>query len=267
MPDYYPTLEKLQRKTYPPYGKCIYCDETEGLTDEHIIPFGLGGTFVLPKASCSSCAAHTSRFEMAVLRGELWPVRVYRAMRSRRRHKNAPSSYPLVVERNGIEETVQLPIEKYPILAHFLDFSPPRRAIDMNSKPGIDVAGIVTVSFGPDPSRVLRDLGATSIKSRTSTHPVQFALMLAKIGYSMAAATGALSLIKGRSPIRDVILGRNSCVGDYVGTLTYPLSKHEDQLHRVIVLADTNSGQLAADIQLFSDSQAPRYGVLLGELA
>ena len=35
---------------------------------------------------------------------------------------------------------------------------------------------------------------------------------------------------------------------------------------RVVVLPDANSGQLIADVQLFSDSYAPRYGVLLGKL-
>jgi hypothetical protein len=112
----------------------------------------------------------------------------------------------------------------------------------------------------------MRELGVKTIRPQARTHPIQFALMTAKIGYAMAAATGALSLIKGESPIRDVILGDNPCVGDFVGTLTYPLSTHEGMLHRV-VLPDSNTGQLVADVQLFSDSNGPRYGVLLGELA
>lgn len=267
MTDHYPTLQKLERKTYQPFGKCIYCDKEDKLSDEHIIPFGLGGTLVLPQASCPSCCDKTSRFERTILRGELWPVRVYRAMQSYRKHKKAPNSYPLVVVRDGREETVQLPLDRYPILVPFPDFAPARLVTGAVSRPGIDVAGIINVSFGSDPTQVLRDLGATSFKSDINTHPVQFAQMVAKIGYSMAAATGALSLIKGHSSIREVIRGENNCVGDYVGTLTYPLTKHSDQLHRVIVLPDSNTGQLVADVQLFSDSQAPRYGVLLGELA
>jgi hypothetical protein len=91
--------------------------------------------------------------------------------------------------------------------------------------------------------------------------------MIAKVAYSTAAATGALALLKEPSPIRGVILGSNTHVGDYVGTLTYPLEAHDGQLHRVIIFPDFGMGQLIADVQLFSDSHAPRYGVLLGELS
>lgn len=267
MADSYPSLEKLERRRYPPYGKCIYCDAVDGLTTEHIVPFGLGGTLELPQASCVRCATETSRVERAILRGELRPVRVFRALQSRRKHRDAPCTYPLVVIRGDVEETVELPLEKYPILVSFPDFAPARLATGQLSKTGIDVAGIATVSFGADPTSVLRDLDATAIKPDVITRPAQFARMVAKIAYSMAAATGALALIKGPSPIRGVILGTNTHIGDYVGTLTYPLDAHEGQLHRIILLPDTATGQLVADVQLFSDSHAPRYGVLLGELS
>ena len=267
MTDPYPSLGKMERRRYPAYGKCIYCDATDDLTTEHIVPYGLGGTLELPKASCRSCAAKTSRVELSILRGELRPVRIFRALQSRSKHKGAPRFYPLVVVRNGADETVDLPLEKYPILVPFPYFAPARLATGNQSKPGIDVAGIVTVSFGPDPNSVLRELGATTIRQHVSTHPALFARMVAKIAYSMAAATGALSLIQGSSSIRGVILGTNTNIGDYVGTLTDPLFTHEGQLHRIVILQDTNTGNLVADVQLFSDSHAPRYGVLLGRLS
>ena len=231
------------------------------------MPYGIGGTLKLPQSSCVSCAEITSKVERTVLRGELRPVRVFRALQSRTKHASAPKTYPLVVVRDGVEETVELPLNKYPILVPFPEFSPPRFAVGATSKAGIDVAGIVTVSFGVNPDSVLRELQASTIKPQVTTHPAEFARMLAKMAYSMAAATGALSRLKRPSPIRGVILGTNTHIGDYVGTLAYPLAAHVDQLHRVVVLPDNNSGQLVADVQLFSDSYAPRYGVLLGELS
>lgn len=266
MNDPYPSLEKMERKRYSPYGECIYCGAKGSLTSEHIIPFGLGGTLELPQSSCVRCAAETSKVERAVLRGELRPVRVFRALQSRRKHRGAPDFYPLVIFRNGKEETVDLPLDKYPILVAFPDFTPPRLALGGATKAGIDVVGITTVSFGANPTAVLQELGATSLKPSVETHPAEFARMVAKISYAMAAATGALSDIEGISPIRDVILGTNTHIGDYVGTLTYPPAAYEGQLHRVVVLPDASSGQLLADVQLFSDSYAPRYGVLLGKL-
>jgi hypothetical protein len=266
MADHYPFLEKLERKTYPPFGECIYCGSDSDLGKEHIVPHGLGGTFVLPKSSCSSCAKITSKFELDVLRGELWPVRIHRALQSRRKHKYAPNLYPLSIVRNGAEESIQLPLKDYPILVPFLDFTPPRKAIGAPSKSGIDVQGVVTLAFGPDPVNVLRSTGAQTIRPHVRTHPVQFARMIAKIGYSMAAAVGSLHLISGASPIRDVILGTNPCIGDYVGTTTEPLVRHDNLLHRIAIHAMPDIGQLVAEVQLFSDSSAPCYGVLLGEL-
>jgi hypothetical protein len=39
---------------YSPVGKCIYCGKVETaqhrLTDEHILPSGLGGDLLLPKS-------------------------------------------------------------------------------------------------------------------------------------------------------------------------------------------------------------------------
>jgi hypothetical protein len=148
MADPYPSLEKVERRRYAPYGKCIYCDALEALTTEHVVPFGLGGTVELPKASCVRCAAETSKVERVILRGELRPVRVFRALQSRRKHKDAPNAYPLIAVRDGVEETVELPLDEYPILIPFPDFAPARLAVGGESKPGIEVAGIVTVSFG-----------------------------------------------------------------------------------------------------------------------
>src|SRR3954447_14879910 len=43
-------------RVYPPVGFCIYCGTRKGdLRRENIIPFGLGGNLILPKASCRDC--------------------------------------------------------------------------------------------------------------------------------------------------------------------------------------------------------------------
>ncbi len=50
-------------------GYCIYCLKTNcELSDEHVVPFSLGGDVLLPKASCSKCATITSQFELQVAR-------------------------------------------------------------------------------------------------------------------------------------------------------------------------------------------------------
>jgi hypothetical protein len=52
-------------------GVCIYCGRNDTRrTDEHVVPFSLGGQHVLLDASCA-CADITKRFEQDVAR-EMW---------------------------------------------------------------------------------------------------------------------------------------------------------------------------------------------------
>ena len=50
--------------------RCINCGSTRELTDEHVMPRGLSGRWIIKHGSCKSCAKITSAFEMAVLRNE-----------------------------------------------------------------------------------------------------------------------------------------------------------------------------------------------------
>ena len=77
--------ENILGHRYPPVGKCIYCGSdggAKGLSDEHMVPFSLGGDAVLPKASCAACATETSKIELYLAR------HIFHGLRS---HVGAPS--------------------------------------------------------------------------------------------------------------------------------------------------------------------------------
>ena len=60
--------ELPQRKTYEPFGRCVYCgDDACKLTREHIIPFSLGGEVILPEASCEQCQKEVKKYEAQIL--------------------------------------------------------------------------------------------------------------------------------------------------------------------------------------------------------
>lgn len=65
--------ERGDRKRIPSMGRCIYCGDTScELTDEHVIPFALGGnTTIFEKASCKLCQRIIQPYEQRVLRGQL----------------------------------------------------------------------------------------------------------------------------------------------------------------------------------------------------
>src|SRR5271155_4182471 len=90
-------------------GECIYCGERDRpLTTEHAVPYGLNGPWTLLRASCEKCAKITHQFERDVMRS-LWPeIRNVLAMQSRRRNQRSPT-LPLVIQRQGVTENVQVP--------------------------------------------------------------------------------------------------------------------------------------------------------------
>lgn len=259
-------MEVLDNLSYVPIGRCIYCGDTEDLRKEHILPFGLGGSAVLPRSTCRSCAKITGQIEQKVLRGPMWGLRICRGLKSRTKHKDAPKGYPLKIIRNGSEQIVQLPINEFPMLLHFPIFEPPAYLNPNAYEKGILVTGVATVSFGPRPGEVARTLGVKSISITQGQEPVAFARMIAKIAYSWAAAKGKLDLLRGVSPVVSAILGKTDDIGRWVGTITDPIKKYDGLLHRILIHEDDDRHLLIGEVHLFSDSETPKYGVVLGEI-
>ena len=91
--------------------------------------------------------------------------------------------------------------------------------------------------------------------------------MIAKIGYATAFALGDLRRLEGPSPVIPSILGEeDDIIGRWVGTLTDPIRNYPGLLHRIEIHEDTKRRLLLAEVQLFSDSKTPSYGVILGRL-
>lgn len=259
-------MKILDSLRYSSIGRCIYCGNTENLQMEHILPFGLSGSAILPKSTCNRCAKITGYVEQKVLRGPMWAVRVYRELKSRTRHQDAPKHFPLKFIKNGAEQVIQLPIEEFPILLHFPIFCPPAYLNPEGYEKGILVSGVATVSFGPRPEEVGKRLGVETLRINQAQEPVAFARMIAKIAYAWAAAENKLDFIRGTPFVLPAILGEADDIGRWVGTLTDPIVKYEGLLHRILIHEDYERHILVGEVHLFSDSETPRYGVILGEI-
>jgi hypothetical protein len=259
---------ELDHHIYPEIGRCIYCGSTDNLTDEHIVPYGLGGNLELPKSSCKECAKITSKFELAVLRGSMRPARIYREIQSRKNHANAPTHYAITIEIENTTKTINVPIKDYPILVIFPFFEVPGLLLGKKETKGINLSGHGTVSFGCKPEETLKKYnGSRLIIEPSGDTPVDFARMIAKIAFSMAVATGAFEGVDySNSFVLPAILGKTEDIGQWVGTITEPIISSKYHLHRVMIQRDTEKGLLIGDVQIFSDSETPRYGVILGEL-
>jgi hypothetical protein len=259
-------MKILDKLKYSPVGHCIYCGDTSHLSCEHILPLGLSGTAELPEASCEGCRKITGQVEQIVLRGPMWPVRVYRGLKSRTKHKDAPRTYPLTIIRGGQEALVSLPPEEYPILLPFPVFTPPAILDPEGYSDGIRVKKVTTISFGPRPEEVLKKHGAEQIRISRDVKPVAFARMLAKIAYAWAVAERQIDAPNADSPVVSAILGKTDDIGRWVGTLDHPSSHTSNALHHLAIHRDASRGMLIAEVRLFADSQTPSYGIILGKI-
>lgn len=256
----------LDRFVYKPVGHCIYCGATDDLGKEHILPFGLSGSAILLESSCRICASITGGVEQEILRGSFWPVRVFRDLKSRSKHADAPTHVPVTLVRDGQSEIVMFKLEEAPLLLPFPIFPPPSHLTQPEPTTGISIFGHHTIRFGTTLEAVRKAQGASEINVTIQLKPVSFARMLAKIAYAFAFAEGALLDLEGESFVLPSILGKRNEIGRWVGTLTKPMEVFPTFLHRIVLHHEYEQELLFAEVQLFADSQTPSYGVVLGKL-
>lgn len=110
---------------FDPVGSCIYCGAVDDLSDEHIIPFGMGGRWVLPASSCLGCAAITSAFERRLLQsGAWWPLR--RALEiGSRRPRRQPNAFQATEKTLKGTRSITVSIGDHPLCMVLLRFEPP----------------------------------------------------------------------------------------------------------------------------------------------
>ncbi len=256
-------------RSYGATNVCIYCGSNERLSDEHIIPLGLGGRFVLPRASCANCAALTSAFEGTVQRTMFGPLRMFYDMPSRRKSER-PLTLPLRVKLREGDDWSDMQVDRgeYPFLVIIPYLSAPtflagRKSSDAGA--GASQFWIRGVSIGGEFKphlQALRDkLGVHSVMPTAEARVPEFCLMLAKIAHSFAVAECGIEAAEWT--LRSMILARDlSDRGTVMGSITrlMPLSQ---QLHELDLIEGPDQC-LSVRIQLLAVMGAPTYLVQVG---
>jgi hypothetical protein len=123
----------------------------------------------------------------------------------------------LVLELNGVQRTIQLPPNKYPLYLPTPVFPPPGCLTGASELPGITTELRFIHLAGPSLEEVVQRYAADFAGARLNFAPVDFARSLAKIAFT--AAVYALGLAPfTQTPIRRVILGEDSSVSHWVGS-------------------------------------------------
>ncbi len=250
-----------------PVRRCIYCDQgMPPFTDEHIIPFGLGGKDILPEASCAECQTITAKFEGKCLRLMLGPIRT-RLRLPTRRPKERPTELPFKVTfSDSSSQTFSFPIHEHPTTFTLFQFEPARILYGLPEfqpdtyKATIWIGGLTKKELG----YVGKKFGVTSFQAG-AFEPRAFTQMLAKIAHSYAIAKHGFGSFEPL--LNRVILGQPSGFNHFIGSApeVEPAEPflHTIGLERRQIRSET---YLIAHIRLFACLGAPRYHAVVGRI-
>mgnify|MGYP003658665161 CR=1 FL=1 len=185
----------LEQREFKPINFCIYCGSdggSDGLRREHILPFFLGGSHVLPKASCRRCEGITRDFEQSCARHMFGRLRLLTHGPTRNK-KQRPTELPLHIEIDGVGQTISVAINDYPATAVAFPVFEPPDIITLAPTGQKTIKGSVSFVMVPVPDndarlRRLRDrVGKPfSLKIDGDTPIFPFAKLLAKIAHAGA---------------------------------------------------------------------------------
>lgn len=215
-------------QAHPTIGTCIYCGEKKGLSDEHIIPYGLGGKLVLKKASCQSCAKITSNLELRLLRGQWRPYRKILGIESR------SGNYPKYLAAQLVRPyspniPIQIKSDEVPFVA-FLEFDIPSILVgeERNQRPSAKAMYLKTIAQGP--SHVLENGNIRLLRhGEKIEYPMNFdsndvLRLVAKIAHGISIYQNGLDGCKDYF-LPKLILGSGDGALTYIGGCSSELLK------------------------------------------
>ncbi len=256
-------------KIYPSVNRCIYCGSTENLSDEHIIPFGMGGQMVIPKASCKACSGLSSAFEGTCLRTMFGPLRMLYDLPSYRK-KSRPKKLPLKVRIDSKDDWTKIDVEQtdYPFLVLFPIFQLPDLLSGKVTVDGRDAktnklwirGASASQGFFSHMDTLIAKLGVHAVMPEAKAHVEEFCLMLAKIGHAYASAE--IGCEKFEPLLTSALLRRDlSNRADFIGGLGRDEAP-SSALHELSVHDHNNL--VVVRIRLLAKLGTPTYYVVAG---
>jgi len=266
--------EQIDAQKYGPIGRCIYCGSlggAKGLSDEHIVPYSLGGRAELLEASCSPCADETSRLERYLARSIFWELRVHAGAPTRRRFPDEMPAHIMIGDAMT-RRVVQVPDHPFFLLAPV--WMPAGILRGVQPAPTFESTSAHLYYFIPDNLRETLGLAAheTAEVRPQLTGEIDysiFARALAKIAYCQAVANIGFGEFRSLATT-DIILGRYPNVPYFVGSRISapppPLSDNVLHATDVSFLTIDRIKLIRVRLRLFASSGTGRSGLPLYEV-
>jgi hypothetical protein len=254
-------------KVFKPVGFCIYCGSKENLSEEHIIPFGLGGNLILPASSCGKCADVTGRQVEGAILNAYWGTHGVLRLRMdlpTRSPKKRPKDRVLkMTNQKGEARTVKVRADEVPLTFLGMTTEYHRPGILYGAQPTDRFKGTVWLKYNDEELRKYAKSGE-NVEGLGKFNPFTYGRMICKIAHALAVAEyGAESFVPF---LPDIILGKSPHLTHY---LSAQVSAEPDTqgLHNVHIgwLESAIPAYLVAYVRLFCNYGTPDYMVVVGQ--
>jgi hypothetical protein len=249
------------------FGKCIFCGNTENLTDEHIVPETLTGIgeMLIVHGSCRDCNNYANEtYEQPAFKADFLPVRhMLELKRKRRGKKTKPRRMPLVsytaTHMTGRPEDFneELPPKNYPQEFEFIVHEPAGRLVGIDRSGGSDQIRVGILRLGLP--------GRTTPASVTTNHAHIMGgpeMVVAKMAYCWAVAEKGLDAFDA-ADLLDLLCGRRSDVFNFVGGALVAEQLPMLRLHKFYF---RKRGELTTVlVHLFASFGGPVHEVVIGK--
>ncbi len=249
---------------YKPVWKCIYCGSREGvLSKEHIVPFGLGGDRILPRASCEDCREKTRKIEEFCLRNHLGNTRMALGVQTRHPKERPTEVRFEVSEGDGSTRVEKWPIERLPVFLVMPVYPAAKRLHDLWDGPLNPPNGTewLYISDQEALKEISGDGGAVKIGSVDFN---TFAKLLAKIAHGFLVCE--LGIDNFQPLVTELVLGKTDEYWPWVGgTVDWLIPEPTEDLIQVHSYHH-KSGYVVVRIRIFPNLGAPTYHVVAGKI-
>lgn len=250
---------------YPSKNVCIYCGNSKALlTDEHIVPFFIGGKHILSKASCLPCADITKKFEQDVGRG-LWGDARASYNAPTRNKKDRVKAFSLK-DPKGVGAEILISAEEYPAAMVF--YRMPTAGIINCVSPTTNQSKTWVLQAIIDPDRVnefeKKYPGRLTVKFKNV--PESFGRMIAKIAYCQIMTV--LDPTDFKHICLPYILGKKSNISYVVGgrNSNDPVNLEIGYSMNIFQMSAPEKTYLGVEMRLLANNDTPSYHVIVGEV-
>ncbi len=229
------------------------------LAEEHIIPYGLNGDFVLPESTCRRCERITGRLESILQRGTLLACRSILGLRTRN-PKDRPSRLPLYVGNLKVE----VDVKDYPSTLALARFPQPKF---FDAEGAVDEGFDLWIRVFKYNTRLLRQKYGLRRYAPPIVPVLTLRRVLAKIAHSFAVAEVGMENFEPFLQGGIINDEESQDLLKYVGGSRVGVSADKGCLHWMeLALVDkVDAKYIIANIRLFSYiEESPIYYVIVG---